>query len=283
MTQSIIIKRNVPTSQSFSSNFQFFESVFVNVTPLEIMSLGACILQAKQIPNKYQRIVFGFVHQMESITHSFTDSAYCDIPDEIIFIVLCFYYDYASFTKWGQGISISGTFNHILHFPTEPGVYEMATAYIGNPLDSMDDKIIKCKIKLASDNTEILLNWFRIFGICSDLHWDLNEDFDVNGQQFAYYVQPTGVKWKIDMDKEIDGQTWEYKGSKLNEASNSAIITLILDLPNTTLSFEQDGKSAEVCFEDVVRKEGVKYGIAVTVKEDICIEILSYSEVSDNK
>ena len=85
------------------------------------------------------------------------------------------------------------------------------------------------------------------------------------------------------MDKGIDGRTWEYEGSKLKAASNSAIITLILDLPNTTISFERDGKSAEVCFDDVMRKEDVKYGIAVTVKEDICIEILSYSEVSGNK
>ena len=238
------------------------------------MSLKSSLEKVRLIPNEDQSLVFGFIHEMESISHSDADSSYY-IPDGIIFIVLCFYYDFARFTKWGDGISISGAFNNILNFSTEHDT--MSTAFIGDPIDSMDDKLIKCKIKMTSSN------WFRIFGICSDIDCDLNNDFDANGQQFAYYVEPDGIKWKIDKDQEIDGQTWDYKGSEINNSSNTAIMTLILDLPNTTISFEQNGKSAEVCFDDVVRKEGVKYGIAVTVRTDTCIEILDYVELSSNE
>ena len=79
----------------------------------------------------------------------------------------------------------------------------MATAYIGDAIDSMDDKIIKCKIKLTSSTSGISLNWFRIFGICSDLHWDMNEDFDVNDQQFAYYVEAQALNGKLIWIKEL--------------------------------------------------------------------------------
>ena len=55
-------------------------------------------------------------------------------------------------------------------------------------------------------------------------------------------------------------------------------LTLILDLTNTTLSFERNGVSAGICFDDIVRKLGVEYRLALTLYASETVELLDYKE-----
>ena len=201
--------------------------------------------KVREMPDKERMIVFGFIHEMESILHSNNDNEVI-IPDLVAMIILCFYYNVARFNKWGDAIIISGQDDNILTCSSVEDSYStgIASAFIENPIDSMDDKIVKCSIKRACKNFGSWYNGLlRTFGICSDIDCDLNDDFDCNGWQFAYYIQPdtAGSKWKIDADQDIDGDIHSYEGIRLmDEDSDCVTFTLILDLPNTSISFDRE-------------------------------------------
>ena len=110
------------------------------------MSFESRLEKAKQIPNKYWMIVYGFVHEMEDTLHSINESAYYNIPDLVTLAILCFYYDMVGFVKYGKSMTISGE-NKRIATKTE-GEYNFNLAYIGYWINSMTDKIVTCKIRL---------------------------------------------------------------------------------------------------------------------------------------
>ena len=139
----------------------------------------------------------------------------------------------------------------------------------------MQDKIVRCKIKLIKDGS---WSYEFIFGICSDIDCDLDLEFDYSNNQYAHYIQHNGHRYHIDIDKGIDTESKPYQGIEFKQDESINTIILILDLSNATLSFEKNDKSASVCYDNIVRKEGIQYGIALTICGTETLEILEYSE-----
>ena len=239
------------------------------------MSFESRMQTVKEIPSKYQKVVCAFMHEMQVKLHAINDSAYYNIPDLIRLIVLCYYYWAIQFTKLGIGVTISGETNNILTKPdsTLESSHDRS-AFIADPINSMDDKIIKCKIKITDNG---YWSYILFFGICSDLDCDLNGTFYNNNNQYCYFIQNSGHRWKTDMDKGIVRKCTDYDGVWCDDGDT---LTLILDLPNSTISFDKNDKSAGICYNDIVRKKDVQYSLVVCVYGNEAIEILDYLNLS---
>lgn len=234
------------------------------------MSFESRMERVKSVPNKYRLTVFGFVREMESVFYKINNSAYYNIPDLVSLTILCFYYNFIQFTTWGDGVAVSGEENNILTL----GFSANRSALIGDPINSMDDKVIRCKIKLTK-----LHSYMLFFGICSDAdNLNLNSWFYLIKAPYLYCIQNSGHRFKNDKDKNIQRVCDSYYG--VSCYGPSAELTLILDLEQSTISFERDGESAGICYDDVVRKEGLSYRIGVGIYEGESMEILDYSEYS---
>ena len=93
------------------------------------------------------------------------NSSYYNIPDLVTSTILCFYYNVFGFVKWGKDIKISGEGNNIA---TKIGSAGLHSAYMDDWIDSMNDKVINCKLKLNRPKNESYWSYTILFGITSN-------------------------------------------------------------------------------------------------------------------
>lgn len=228
----------------------------------------------KSVPDKYKLIVYGYVHRMEAMLDSINEAL--TISDLVTLTIVCYYYNFIQFTKWGDGITISGEEQNILRL--DDSILSAGSAFIGDPIYSMQETIIKCKIKISETT---YWSYMVFFGICYGEVYDLNTVFWEDKNRFSYSIQNSGHRFKTDLDESPDnkGICTDYDGITCNSGDT---LTLILDLPKSTLSFEKNGISVGVCYDDIVRKDNVHYRMAVGVYAKETIEIIDYSESDVN-
>ena len=103
------------------------------------------------------------------------------------------------------------------------------------------------------------------------------DQFFSNANQFSYCIQNSGDKFHTDIDQGIDAHCKSYPGMHCSDGDK---VTLILDLLKATLCFEKNGISIPVCYDNIVRKEEVKYQLGLAVYQNESVEILDYSEIN---
>ena len=111
------------------------------------MSFECQLAKVKQIPIIRSCVVFGYVRNMELEFDN--DSAYYNIPDLVTLCILCYYYQFAYFMKYGPLIAISNGNDEENNVATMTKYQcDANSAYYGDWIQSMDDKVIKCKLQV---------------------------------------------------------------------------------------------------------------------------------------
>ena len=100
-------------------------------------------------------------------------------------------------------------------------------------------------------------------------------------EQYTYCIQTSSRKRQNHMAKGIVAFISEaYEGVSCVDGD---IITLILNLSKSELSFEKNGVSAGVAFDDIVRRTDVKYKIAVAMyNKNQSVTITDYKEINES-
>ena len=213
--------------------------------------------RAKRIPAKCQIIVHGFVRDINNSS-----------PDLVIMHILCYYYMFPYFTSYGNTITISGHEQNIAT-STDIGV---SSAYFGDWIESMDTKIIKCRMKLTSIDEQCEPKF--LIGIVSDDSCIDEVFFNAEPTPFVYCIADNGAKrhWNPDEPHKVESYTNQ-------QFKSGVIITFILDLSTGILSFEKDGSSLGECYNAIAMDNEIKYKIVIAMRQKgDTITIAEYEE-----
>ena len=244
------------------------------------MTFESSLSKVKQIPNADQLIVFGYIHEMESILHKLNDaSAYYNIPDLVTLAVLCYYYHFIHFKDHGKKINISGhndniatmAFNHV----------SANTAYIGNAINSLNNKVITCKIELRSPYSfsKSLSHLFTtLFGITSADN-ALNKAFLYDWNQWTYCMESNAGTCYINSMNGADKMWTTPKQCPELSCEDGDTLRLVWNIPKGIISFSRNDEDMVVCFDNIARKQDVEYTFVVAMYDKgQSVEILEYTE-----
>lgn len=209
--------------------------------------------RVKEIPDKYKLTVSGFIRRMQSYLHSMNDNAFYNIPDLVILAILCFYYKRVGFTNWSRRLEISGEYNHILNNSSDG---KAASAFIGYAINSLDNVVIKCKIKITSNGH---WSWSVIFGICSDDDHNMNKCLNSNKSRYSYCIQNSGYTDRTDIHKYPVRNRGRWK--QIQTWKSGDTLTFILNLPKATIDVEKNDGYIGYAFHDVVRRRVSNTGL----------------------
>ena len=207
-------------------------------------------------------LVFGFIREHQLLVSDLI------IPSPIYLLCLMYYYLQNYFGIHSSRIQVTGDQNETITSKESKD----SCAYGYHWIHSMSNKLITYKIKInhgfnAYQDSDIGISASDTF---------IDEDF-ASSTNIYYAFDADGDKWSV-VDDVSFCQIYDEEFDDGYKAGD--IVTMQLDLFNSTISFYVNDRFKGIAFDDIKKGENIRYKLAVMLAKsgDSCT-IIEYSEV----
>ena len=214
-----------------------------------------------RIDEKTKLIVFGYCRMNKSNT---------DIPSEVVFLCIKFYFQPEQFELSGDDISISDNNTKItldINYPTGGS----CSAYGHMIIPSISQYIYEWELKYNNDG-----GWnYVIVEISSSADYANRGFSDTRNESYGYgYWSPSGSKVRCKPGFYMEPSRGNRYGSKYGQGD---IIKIKLNLIKKELSFFVNDKDQGIAWKDIKCNDDIQYRLAVTLtQQNSSVSIISF-------
>ena len=202
-----------------------------------------------------KHLVYGYIHGMQKILN---------IPDIIIFICLCFYYQREYFSIIDDMVEIQDILENKRKIIKKQSGWN-STAFGFVQIDSLSNHIYEWEIKLIKCHDFVIIGVASYTESKNNLFTEKQLEKD---KEFRYaYSGYTG-------DKRQNIDSWIHYGNKYGQGD---ILKIILDLKVFTMSFCINNKSQGIAFKHIKHGLNIKYNLAVSLySKNDTVELINF-------
>eukprot|EP01084_Bolivina_argentea_P061363 112134_1 len=207
------------------------------------------------IDHKEQLIVFGYIHQAQTVLHS--DSPIHIIPSLVTHVVLYYYHIPECFEHFASGLQcISMSDDRMIFSKTKESI--LLTFYGSSVISSQSKSIHEWKFEIIDCRENICI------GIDEAIYKFKDSDFAGQSKTANYAYYSGGAKyWNCYLEYTPYGQSFRA----------GDIVTMILNLNEGCLIFAVNNEDQGVCFDNIIIGDRLSYCMAVSVCSTDCASV----------